>query len=82
MGKMIIIIYNSELRALTETRSESISASHLADVFAHIKEKYGKQAHQKAKRCLVTINAERATGMNAPLTENSIVEFHIICSGG
>ena len=82
MGNTITVTYNTELRVLTETRSETISASRLYDVFTHIKVKYGKQALIKARRCLVTINSERADGMNTPLLENCVVEFHVVCSGG
>ena len=52
------VVYRGALPELTGTGEERVEAATVAEVMAHIKRKYPKEAYREAKRMLIVINGE------------------------
>ena len=79
------VTYRGALPELTGTSSELVEAGTVAEVMAHIKRKYPKEAYREAKRMLIVVNGESIQlrrGIKTALAEGDRLSFLPICGGG
>lgn len=79
------VVYRGALPELTGTGEERVEAAAVAEVMAHIKRKYPKEAYREAKRMLIVINGESIQlrqGYRTALSEGDRLSFLPICGGG
>lgn len=79
------VVYRGALPELTGTGEERVEAATVAEVMAHIKRKYPKEAYREAKRMLIVINGESIQlrrGYKTALAEGDCLNFLPICGGG
>lgn len=79
------VVYRGALPELTGTNEERVEAATVAEVMAHIKRKYPKEAYREAKRMLIVINGESIQlrqGYRTALSEGDRLSFLPICGGG
>ena len=60
------VVYRGALPELTGTGEERVEAATVAEVMAHIKRKYPKEAYREAKRMLIVITGRAYNSAAGP----------------
>jgi len=81
----IKVRYRARLAELTNTGEETLEASTVKDVLAHIKKKFGPEAEKNAKAMIVAVNGQSVLQLRhfkTPLQDGDEIAFLPICGGG
>lgn len=81
----IEVTYRGALPELMGVSSELVEAGTVAEVMAHIRKRYSKEAYREAKRMLIVINGDSIQlrrGYKTALVEGDRLSFLPICGGG
>lgn len=82
---MAVIRYYAPMRGVTGVDEETLNATTVADVLAHIRRTYGKAALKVAKSALIVVNdvsMELYAGTKTVLKTDDTVGFLPLCGGG
>lgn len=82
---MATIKYFGQLRALAGIRQEDIDAATVRALLKQVKDRYGDEAYQKAKRSHIIVDGQNAAligGFSAKLDQTSEVQLLPVCGGG